>query len=81
MTLQKLECVVRAQSDVYGWPASQCVFPTWVSSTQWTDVTQHSALYVTSGGDVMLLDQRKSPPTLTNHTTSQVRAIFYSPSA
>ena len=62
-------------SDVYDWPVSRCVFPSWLSATQWTDVTQRRALYVTSGDDVIVLDQRQPPPTPTNHSTLQVCAV------
>ena len=67
--------VCRVVADIYGWPESRCKFPKWFSATHWTEVTQNSTLYVTSGGDVMLLDQRQPPPTLTNHTTTQVCTV------
>ena len=59
-------------ADLYGWPDARCSFPPWLSTTQWIDVTQRSALYVTSGDNVTILDQRRPPPTLTNHSTPQV---------
>lgn len=58
--------------DVYGWPASRCVFPIWFSAHAWRDINGAFELTFTNGNDVMLRRHRGSthPPNGTSPSSS-----------